>query len=58
MGSPDCGFVVGWLAADGSVREILELTIRACMSAEPEEIFLLSNLILQLAQAVRVFRGL
>ncbi|EWG52214.1 hypothetical protein FVEG_11008 [Fusarium verticillioides 7600] len=40
--------VASWLdgcAADGSVREILELTIRACMSAEPEEIFLLSNLI-------------
>ncbi|RBQ73730.1 hypothetical protein FVER53590_11008 [Fusarium verticillioides] len=40
--------VASWLdgcAADGSVREILELTIRACMSAEPEEISLLSNLI-------------
>ncbi|KAG9497311.1 hypothetical protein J7337_012106 [Fusarium musae] len=40
--------VASWLdgcAADGSVREILELIIRACMSAEPEEISLLSNLI-------------
>ncbi|KAH7144676.1 amine oxidase [Fusarium sp. MPI-SDFR-AT-0072] len=40
--------VASWLdgfAEDGSAREILELTIRACMSAEPEEISLLSNLI-------------